>query len=524
MLFALGFLAAGCGGRAKDLERGIALLDSKVALDDQVVLVDTEGHRAFMLDVAGQKLEADATEVPLPVGPIAAVRRSGAHNEALILCKGQRASESEAPEPAELAALGSDGKVRHYKLDSPFDTLVQSDDGTYAFLFKKEDAQRLLENPNEIAILDLDQDPAQKDNAAVTFRTLRAFSDSPLAVIFSPTMHIVNEDRRLAVVLSKTNVTLIDLAHLDRRETTVQLSDPSGMLAVEPTQVMFNPDTPDIYVRGVSSSDVFVFNLTERPADDLMAGEREPHNDFRPSIDQLGVSGRPTDMALYQGDTGTRLLVLAADTQQASVIDASTSQVTSVKLPAPAGQILMFDATSPRDDQLKKRALLYQNGSSSLMFLDLAELETRGTRNLEQVTLSQPIFKLIPMLEERQALVIHQSGGVSLVDLAGRTVSPIRSNAMLTDALFDPERHKLWVAPNGQNFVGLLDLTNGNTEEVLLDAEVQTLIPMFKRGRVVVLHESAVGYATVLSASAPKRETAQSVRGFLIAGSLDRGR
>jgi hypothetical protein len=228
-------------------------------------------------------------------------------------------------------------------------------------------------------------------------------------------------------------------------------------------------------------------------------------------------------MALYSTGEGTRLLVLEGDTQQAAVVDASTSQVTSVKLPGGASQIVLFDASSPHDSQIGKRALLYQPGAAALMFLDLADLEAKGTRNLEQVALDGPILKLIPIVDEHLAIVIHDSGGVSLIDLAGRTVSPIRSARPLQDAVFDPKQHKLWVAPTGDRYVGLLDLENGDTQEVLLDAEIQRLVPMFSHGRAVILHQSAIGYATVLSSTDPKRETAKSLRGFLIAGLLDRG-
>jgi hypothetical protein len=517
-LLALCSLGLHCGGRNQALEQPLALLEEPVALDDQLVFVDTQGHRAFMLKVTGARPEDAAREVELPHEPSVAVRRNHT-NEALVLCLGQRAS-SEAAEDATLTALESNGTLRRYVLKSRFDTLVQSDDGQYAFLFKSDIATRLLENPNEVAIVDLNQDPAKKNNTAVHLRNLRSFGDSPLSVTFSPTMRILDEDRRLAVVLSKTNVTLIDLAHLDRLETTVQLSDPGGQ-AVAPTQVMFSPDTPELYVRGSSSNDVFVFNLSARPGDDPTA-DGQAHNDFRPSIDQLGVGGRPSDMALYGSGSGARLLVLAADTQEASVVDASTSQVTSVSLPNSASKLLLFDATSPHDSQIATRALLYQPNASALMFLDLADLETRGSRNLEQLALERPIVKVIPMLEEHLALVIHDTGGVSLVDLAGRTVSPIRSTAPLQDALFDAARHRLWVGPSGQDRLGWLDLETGATHELPLDTDIQRVVPMFGKERVAVVHDSSVGYVTVLNATDPKRETATSLRGFLIAGLLER--
>ena len=118
------------------------------------------------------------------------------------------------------------------------------------------------------------------------------------------------------------------------------------------------------------------------------------------------------------------------------------------------------------------------------MFLDLEQLEERGSRNLEPITLSRPVVNLLPMPGQQRVLIIHGSGGVSLLDLESRTVSPITSNAPLTDAAFDPERGRLWVGPQQQNFVAFLDLATGDTPEVLLDAPVRSLVPMFDVGRV----------------------------------------
>ena len=512
--------ALGCGGRDEELEQRREWLAQPLALGDRLVLIERLNSRAFVLDVGEDPLPQQPIVADLPHDPSFAWNRNGS-GEALVLCMGRRASIEQDAEPAALAVLASDGKVRSYPLGtSPFDSLSQSEDGRYAFLFKKDPGMRLLDNPNEIAIVDLELAPDA--DGAITLRTLRSFGDSPLSVVFSPQMRIVGEDRRLAVVLSQTNVTLIDLDHLDRAETTVQLSSPGGG-AVSPAQVLFNPDAPEIYVRGAGSDDVFVFNLAERPPGDERDESADPHNDFRPFIDQLGVGGRPSDMALYSGgDDGARLLVLA-DGQRAAVVSAGTSEVTSVELPQSASRTLLFNGISPRDGELAERALLYSDGGDAVMFLDLEDLEARGNRNLEVLPIGRPITKLVPMPEEQRVLILHGSEGVSLLDLEGRTISPITSNAVLTDALFDAARGQLWVAPQNQRFVGLLDLATGDTPEILLDAEVDKFVPMFDAGHVVVLHAGNIGYLTVLDADRPTREYARSLRGFLVADLLDRG-
>ena len=517
------FAAVACGDRQDDIDRGPQLLDP-LGLESTVVLIDQREPAALLYDVAADPLPASATKLPLPHDPAMIVRRNDA-DEALVLCRGRRADSKHAAEPAALVAVSGNARSRTYQLGNPFGQLIQSEDGRYVFLLKGEQSGRLLDNPNEVAIVDLDAAP--KDSGAVTLRTLRSFGDSPRAVIFSPMMAIAGEDRRLAVILSDTNVTLLDLDHLERRETTVQLTS-EGSASVVPSQVTFNTNAPEIYVRATGSSDVYVFNLSARAEGDT-SDDDEPRNDFRPFIDQLGVVGAPSDMALYSSGAGNRLLVLsggqAGSVGSASVVDASTSNVTAVALPSPASQALTFTSTSPRDQMTRPRALLYSPGSTQLLFLDLEDLEERGSRNLETLSLQQPIKELVPMLEEGRVLILHDDQRVSLIDLAGRTVSPITTSVRLDQALFDHERRRLWVGPQGQNFLGWLELDTGDTRETLLDARIDHVVPLLDGGHgyIAVLHPSRLGYLTVLDADDPTRESARSVRGFLAAGLLDRG-
>ncbi|MGD8861334.1 MAG: hypothetical protein PVI30_15100 [Myxococcales bacterium] len=506
-----------CGDRNPRASEHLDLRAVPVALGEGLLFVD-EGHdRGFLLEADGG---ARAAEIPLPHDPRNTFQRLGV-DEALALSFGRRATQEEEPEPAALTAVQPDGTTRTYELGNPFDTVRQSPDGRYALLFKSGRTERLLDNPNEIAIVDLEADP--EDDDAVTLRTLRSFGDSPVNVFFSPPMPIVGEMRRLAVIVSMTNVTLLDLDHLDRRETTVRLSSP-GSTPVQPAQVVFSEEEPVLYVRGDRSDDIFVFNLSERVdgVDDADEGE-DPRNDFRPFINQLGVGNGPTDMTIYETDDGPRLLVLAPSSQQVALVEAGTSQVTTIPLGANASRVLLFEGPAPGDDQVRRRALLYHHGNTVVTFLDLEDAEQRGTRNLEELALEQGISALIDMGDENQVLALHGTEGVSLIDLAQRTVSPISANVVLQDAIFDAERGRLWVGPSGQPWVGLLDLDTGKTDEVLLDAPIRHLVPVFAAGRMAAVHDSDIGHVTWLDADDPRRETARAVEGFVLEDLLDQG-
>lgn len=508
-------LLAACGEREGALSQSLALREGAIGIGKSLVMLTESSQKAIVLELS--PLASEPSVIDLPSNPALMQKRNDA-DEALVLCRGERATARTDAQPSVLAVIKPDAKVRQYTLGSPFDQLTQSDDGRYAFIYRATSSDRLLENPNEIAIVDLDAEA--RDDEAVHLRTLRSFGDAPSKIVFSPKMTILGEDRRLAIVFSTRNVTLIDLTHLEREETTVQLSQEVGS-AVSPTQVLFSPTDPVLYVRGSTADDLFAFDLTERPGG-IEDDEGGLHNDFRPTINQLGVGARPSDMALYDAGDETRLITLTDGGSNAIIVSTSTGQATTVPLSVHADSILVFEAPSPRDDTAAVRALLYATGSTTLTFADLADIETRKSRNLDSLALDEPILRLIPMLSESLALAIHDRG-VSLIDLASRTVSPISSNTDLEDALFDEAGRRFWVAPAGQPWVGVLDLETGTPGEVLLDASIGQVVPLFDAGLLAVVHPSPVGHVTVLDLDDPTRDGARSVRGFLLASALTGG-
>ena len=510
-------ILAGCGGRDDAYTQKVPQFRPAVAFDEKLLWIDAdvEAHRAYLLDVKGD-LEPAIEAINLPVGPSNTWRRNGDHDETLVLCAGRRGSADDEPAPAVLAAVEASGKVREYALGDPFGNVIQSSDGRFAFLLKSGQADRLLDNPNAVAIVDLEADP--DDDEAVTLRTLRSFGDSPHTVRFSPSIPVLGDQRRLAVALSRSTVTLIDLDHLDRRETSVQLSGATS--DVEPAQVIFSERDGSLYLRGDASDDVFVFQLERRPDDRSEDGG--PRNDFRPSINQLVVGGRPNDLALYDTSDGDeRLLVVASNPNLLAIVDAASSRVTTVPLPSSQGQILLFDAESPSDAEVSTRALLYNQGSNRLTFVDLENIEERTTRNVEELTLEAGVTQVIPLLDEGRVLFLHGAQFVSILDLAARTIAPIRGETVLSDAVFDQARARFWVAPQGQDRIAWFDLETGDTPEVRLDAVIQQFVPVLAAGKLAVVHNDPLGYVTVLDAANPSRERAGSIRSFLLADALD---
>jgi hypothetical protein len=104
-----------------------------------------------------------------------------------------------------------------------------------------------------------------------------------------------------------------------------------------------------------------------------------------------------------------------------------------------------------------------------------------------------------------------------------RTLTPISTSTQLTAAVFDPVRKKLWVGQTGSSYIQSLELATGRTgDELRLDASIKSLLPMFKRDRLLVLHDESLGYVTLVDAEQPDREHALSLRGFFVNQLFDR--
>jgi hypothetical protein len=289
-------------------------------------------------------------------------------------------------------------------------------------------------------------------------------------------------------------------------------------------------DAPAIFVRAQGSDDVHAIRLGPVPAAER--ADRGGH-DFFPSLSLLGAGSRPADMALFESADGPRLLVAAAGSRDAFVIDARGGRTTRVPLDTPATLIFTFEAAAPGDPQARRRALLLSFGSDArnAHFLDLERIDERGARNLDSRSIGAPAIDALHFPDRGLVILVHSPGAgpiFSVLDLARRTVAPIFSPATQGGlVLAPPATDKIWLGLASSSLLGFVDLRTLQTGQVRLDAPVSAILP-FPRGhdgrsRVMVHHPGTSGYVTVLDADTPDRAGARSAVGFLLTDLLHRG-
>ena len=503
------------------LELGLDTLPPVPLSDSLAAYVDRDTATATIVGLADSLTLA---RVDVGTTPILAESRAGV-DEVLVLSLGERGHAGVEPEPASLTALPSDdaSSARVYTLGSSFNALAQSEDGRYAIAFYRAGAtlDRLLFNPNEIAIVDLTAEPSESNPV---LRTVRSFGGVPTQVTFSPELEIAGETgRRLAIVSSPAYVTLLDLDRPERSEITVRLTLEGDGRSINPSQFLFDPAASNIYIRGDSANDIYVLTLVEVPVSERVS------NDFRPILNQLGAGRQPSDMLLYDVGRGPRLLVSAPGSQEVVVIDNVANHSTVIPLEFPAAKIMPYQGAAPGDPEVRQRALLLpQDGSSgSLAFLDLELLEERTGRNVEAMVLSRNIVGSIQLPREDLVLLVHSgaTNGVSLLDVGTRTVAPIFAEVSLANAHFDAEGNRMWVAAPGTTRLGWLDLDTFHTGEVRLDSRIEAAYSLSNADGepiVVVSHPSSAGWLTLLDAVDPNRDTATTHIGFLLTDLFDR--
>jgi len=526
----------------KDDEHPKAMdLMTPVALDKYIVYIDKNNEAAYFVDVVGKKLKARAKRVELGPGPLLSERRkSPSVSELLLLCQGKQAEIEEPYQAPELIVLDAGGVDRRYPLKSRFNAMVQSDDGELAILYYQESdvktADSELTRRNQVAIINLSKPAAEGDAPNPAVRELKSDDGSaPRAVTISPLISVAGQSRRLAVTIFENQVSILDLTHLGqgRKEITVPFD-----LRVASSPVLFGsnaaaaaangvPLTSTLYLRSEQSDEIYIVDLLP------VTGKS---NDFWPTINLRKSGALSSDMALYQepaaGDTNgasDRLLVVSATGQKVSVLDPATGNINTISLGFAADRVLMYRATAPFDQTEAPRAFLYNAAgfASQIAFLDLVGVQDRPTQNLEIKPLAKTFSSLLTVAgEEGVAVLVEQGSGVSLLDLADRTIDPIQTG-QLSAVIPDAAAKTLWLpfAPLDSKRIelGFIEMDTHLTGSVLLDAAIEKIIPVSagEQNRVVVIHPSKVGYLTVIDAAQPERETAVSLQGFLLSDVLD---
>ena len=165
-------------------------------------------------------------------------------------------------------------------------------------------------------------------------------------------------------------------------------------------------------------------------------------------------------------------------------------------------------------------------GADELSVLSAATFDVvrAGCRGHEDAPTTRPA----PFDRTRDGVVCAEGAAIVILEERAYALArgaPILAEVSLGGARFDDDRQTLWVAPRAGERLGFIDLQSFRPGEVRLDGPVTDVIPLrgdaMGRTRVAAVPAAPGGWVTLLDARAPRRETAASVRGFLLSDILD---
>jgi hypothetical protein len=525
-VLALGLAAAACGGRSADYDRSL-LVSSPIVVGRHLAYLDQGRERVTLVrPVTGEVRHVPVGRRPAFILPAA----DGAR--ALVVCKGWVARErSEVDEAPSLHVVDArTGETAVHRLGQPFDEVALSPDGRWAVAFFSATAQpgpdEVLRNPNAVAILDLEATGADVQPRE---KTVRSFGDVPLGVVFSPpTMAPIatgggsGDPRTLAVVFAAGYVTFLDVTAPDRSEVTVHLTLPGQGQTVIPEEMVFAPDSGTIFLRAAGANDIYAFTLAARTPPTATA------NDFVISVNTLAAGTTPGDVAFWDASDGRKILVANQGSRDLTVIDAPTSQFVNLPVGDPVDRLILWPPVAPTV------AVAFSQASqrSRIHFLDLGDVEARGTQNLDVLETNDPVANIVPIPGRDQALVLHasSSGVLSVLDLAQRTLSPLTAHGSLAGYVFTSTGTTLAGFTAGWSQLGLIQLDHLSVRTLQLGSNplrVLALAPPAgeaadaETAALVVDHGDLGGRLTVVPyPEVPDRSTSFVLSGFLLGGLL----
>ncbi len=515
---------AACHSRSDVWDTGAPSSLVAVGLSSAVVVLDDPMHRAMaLLPQPDQRLDV----TPLPIGhQMLAATASPDGARLFVLSAGdapRRSAQDEYPSMTVLDGATATVRATRYEMAEPLGSLAIDPQGHWAAAFAGAQATTdFVQNPNEIVLFDLTREPGPSNPIS---RTIRSFGGTPQRLTFTPTLHLPGGPRRLLVIESDRDVTLLDLDHAEdvppRPEITVRLTNGSDTRTLAPAGVVVDDGDPtrtdDARVAVRTSSDSNVITLQLGPS-----ASGSP-NDFQPVVNLTDVGAIPSDIAFVRTDGGLRVAALVPSTSSAVLVDPDTSITEVVDLPAPYASLsLVTGATGGTSGT--DVALLWSGGpAGGVAFWTLGVTAGQPYRSVEVLGITDSIERVIAVPAPNEQLRVLESGSSSafyVLDLGTRTAAPLETTGGASLAV-SPDGQRVWVFGPHTSDLAAMSLATLHPVPLYVDRPVDAVFDVAAAGggrALVALHGSGNVGATVFDALAPDTATARCYSGLLLEG------
>ena len=498
---------------------------SAYGLKSAAIVLDDPTHRAVALVAhADQRID----EIVMPIGHSflsAAVSPDQAH--LFLLSAGDVPRQSDQDQYPSLTLIdGTTPAVQstRYDMAEPLGNLAVDPEGHWAAAFAGGGTPTsFVQNPNEIVLFDLTQPPGPTNPLS---RTIRSFGGAPVRLTFTPEVKLPNGPRRLLIIETDRDVTLLDLDHAadtpPRPEITVRLTNGSDTRVLAPAGVVVDPgdaaSNTNARVAVRTSNDPNVITLQLGPADPGAP------NDFSPVINLTDVGDVPSDFAFVHTDGGLRVAALVPSLTSAVLVEPDTSVTETVAFPAPYSQLSIVTGVTGGVNGTDVALLWNAAGSSAgVAFWTLGVTAGQPYRSVEVLGISEDVHDVLDVPAPNTALkLLRTTTGSSfyVLDLGKRTAAPLETLGAAS-LVVSPDGARIWAFVPHSSELAELDLGTLNPVPLFVDRPIDAVIDLARDdgGRALIaLHGTGNVGATVFDGLAPDTATARSYSGLLLEG------
>lgn len=508
LVVTLGAVGA-CGGRDAFWDEAADTPLTSVGLTGSVALADPALDRVLMLtSPSGRELRA----APIRVGHnLVKLLASPDRGTLFALSAGAEPRRSKDDELPSLTVIdgGTRPEVRaRYELTDPLRGLGIDPEGEWAVVYEAEGS--VVVNPNELILIDL----VHPDAAPIT-KTIRSFGGRPQRISFtSPLTLPKGPPRRLLVVETDHDVTLIDLSHPERDEVTVMLPRTPSGAAGSPAEIAWSDGEPGsatdarIAVRLKNDPNVLVLELGPAPAS-------EPDKDYRPTINIADVGGVPSAIDFVETDGGLRLAALVPTQVSAMLVDPATTMVQRVDLGRPYSRLTRVTGDIKDKPVKSDVALLWSEQTRGIAFWSLGVTTGTPYRSVDAYDIGISVASVldVPGTAFSNLKLLKSAGEAEfyVLDLDRRMSFPMLTTARGFDLTVAPDGGRAWATLAGGPLFAEIDLKTLHPTSLTLERDLSAVYDIARAdgGRsAVAMHQASSGNgwwyaATVLDALRP---------------------
>lgn len=408
-------------------------------------------------------------------------------------------------------------------LDSAYDRMSVDPAGEFLLLsFTGASGDFIARNLNELGIVDLRDGISGEERA--TFETL---SKRARGIEFAPPFELDGQAQRLAVALSPSAVTIVDLLAEDApnrlREVPLTISEADQVKT--PVQAIFDvtsenspeddgmPKSVSLYLLTDHGNDIT--RVTIQPSIRPESGRK-----FDLSVNQLAGGSNPVRMELLDlGEQGNRLIVVDGYSPRFTMIDVQTGESSTFDLPMTraATELIVYKVLDESGAEAVSRTrILAWSRESNLAAVIRPESIAIGDetptlgRSVEALRLqATPSSVELDEASGATRAIVRYGGlgsGFTVLDLDANRAVPIQGASL--GSIYFGESYAYGTF-RGRPYMGVFDLSTGHPSTFELPYEGSNIYLDADDELIVVQHTDPSGTFTLLNALTPTKEHAK---------------